>query len=214
MQRISVRQTVGTEPVSLAEIKSRLRITSTLDDAYLTSAIKEAREYAETLTRRTIVKQKLTASIDFCGAPPKGSDPWWDGIRQGSILMFTPGYITLLCPPVSEIEQIRTYDINDTVSTYAASNYRLDKSDPMQMARVVLTYGAIWPAAMRSLNSIEIDFVAGFEDGAVPSIFKSAISGIVAWMYVNRVPCDDGCAQACGAMAVLSPLVLMQIGPT
>jgi hypothetical protein len=213
MQRIKIVAITGTEPLSLASLKSRLKITSNADDDYLNEIIVQAREMAENLTRRSIILQTLRASIDFEGCPPTGSDPWWDGIRQGSILMFTPAYLTLLAPPAVSVESIKTYDLNDTMSVYSAANYRLDNSDPMQYARVVLNYGAIWPSAMRYLNSIEIDFTAGWANGTVPKAIVGAIAAMAAYMYANRAACDAACCEKCGALAMLRPYFMMEPAP-
>ncbi len=213
MQRIKVTAITGEEPLSLASLKSRLRITSNQDDDYLNEIRVQAREMAEALTRRSIPLQTVTASIDFEGCPPTGSDPWWDGIRSGSILMFTPAYMTLLAPPAVSITQIRTYDLNDVSSVYPSTNYRLDASDPMQFARIVLNYGSIWPASLRYLNSIEVDFVAGWANGAVPKAIVGAIAAIAAYMYANRAACDAACCEKCGALAMLRPFFMMQPSP-
>lgn len=210
MQRVTRTAITGTEPVSMAELKAQLRITSTADDAYLQKLIPRAREVAEKLTRRSIIAQSLTLSLDFKGMQPRGRDEWWDGVREGSILMFTPAQLTLLQPPTQTIVQVRTYDVNDQSSVFSASNYRLDNSDPMQYARLVLTYGAIWPAALRYLNSIQIDVTAGWADGTVPEGIQGAIADLAAWAYTHRAPCNESSACACGAAESLRPYTMME----
>ncbi len=210
MQRVTQSVITGTEPVSLAELKSQLRVTALNDDAYLTSLIKRAREVLERVTRRTIIASTLTISLDFRSAYPAGRDPWWDGMKEGSMVLFTPAAIQLLQPPTQTIAAVRTFDIYDNSSVYAPSNYRLDKSDPMQYGRMVLAYGAIWPSTMRALNSIEIDVTAGFADGTVPEGLKGAIQDLAAYSYINRAPCNEAAACACGAEDSVRPYIMME----
>ncbi len=210
MQRAKVTATTGTEPVTLDELKGQLKITSIADDAYLTKLIPRARLMAETLTHRAIVLKTVTLSLDFMGVNPKGRDPWWDGMKEGSILMFTPAELRLLMPPTVSIAQVRTYDLTDQSSVYASTNYRLDNSDPKQHARLVLAYGSIWPATLRALNSVEIDVVAGWSNGTVPEDIVGAIQDMAAWAYAHRAPCNEACACASGAMETLRPYFMMR----
>ncbi len=210
MQRVKPLTTTGAEPATVQELKEQLRITTSADDAYLQKLIPRARLVAEALTHRTIVRQTMTLSFDFDGRNPKGKDPWWDGMREGTILMFTPASMMLLRPPTVSIQAVRTFNITDTSSVYAATNYRLDNSDPMQFARLVLTYGSIWPASLRRLNSVEVDVTAGWADGTVPQDIVGAIIDIAAWAYTHRAPCNEAAACACGANESLRPYVMMQ----
>lgn len=200
MQRFKVTSyPTSVEPVSLDLVKAQLRITNTADDVYLTALIKEAREMLELYTGRAIIAQNITESLDIEAFP----EPYWNGVRQGSILMFTPAPITLLNPPIVSITQMRTYDINNASAIYPSTSYRLDNSDPLQFSRLTFNYGAVWPSLLRRNNSVEIDYLAGWADGTVPAGISAAIRAIVVYCYSNRAPCSESCVSACGAASAL-----------
>ena len=57
----------ATEPVSLAEVKSYLRIDGTADDAVLTILIASARRSAEEYTKRAFITQTWQLTLDRFG---------------------------------------------------------------------------------------------------------------------------------------------------
>jgi uncharacterized phiE125 gp8 family phage protein len=182
------------EPVTLAQVKEQLRITTTADDTYLNELISIARETLELRLGRAIISQNRTCSFDIF----RQNDPYWDGVRDGSILVFTPAPMRLPMPPVQSITQMRTYDIGNVSAVYSAASYRLDDSDPLQFSRLIFNYGAVWPTQLRTYNSVEVDYLAGYVDGTVPKALSQAIRSLVAYCYANRAPCTDGCISACG----------------
>jgi uncharacterized phiE125 gp8 family phage protein len=200
VKRFNVTLITGTEPVTLDKMKSALRVTSTGDDAFLTDLIKEAREVLELYTGRAIIAQNITESLDLDGDV---IDKWRDP-EIHSILQFSPDPIILANPPVRSISQVRVFDTGNVSSVYSATAYRLDNSDPKQYSRLVFNYGASWPSFLRRLNAVEIDYLAGYLDGSVPSAMIAAIRALTAYCYMNRVPCSDSCIVPSGAAAAIS----------
>lgn len=161
------------EPVTLAEAKTELGITSTTDDARLTRLLTVARFLAESYTNRAFITQTLLLQLD--AAPPLRV-PWWDGVRQGSIAEFASSEpITLMRAPVVSITSIVTTSITDEDSTMTADDYVLDAvSEP---GRVLLKYGKTWPTNLREHACVRITYTAGYGvSGAhVPQPIRDAI---------------------------------------
>ncbi len=154
----------ASEPVSLAEAKTYLRITDSDDDALINSLVTAIRQKAETWTRRLFVTQTWTL--------------WLDWAPEGAML-------PIPLSPLQSVVDIKSYDSANTVSTFDASKYLVDGvSTP---GRVGLNDGQTWPNALRAMNALEIKFVAGFGDASnVPETIKQGILQWVKLLFVNK----------------------------
>lgn len=132
------------EPVSVDEVKARLRLTTTDDDGTITRNIVAAREFAEKITRRSLVPKGYTASLDRF--------PWpHDPIR-------------LPAPPLIQVQSILYMDETMTQQTWSPSEYWVaQKQDP---ALISPRPGMIYPSTARVYGAVEINFTAGY--GAAP----------------------------------------------
>ncbi len=192
--------TVPAEPVLAADLKAWLRVTSSAEDALLGQLCVRARLMAERLTGRTIKKTRLVASWDQV---PGTTRRWWDGVRDGHLGMDQVSALELPLPPLVDVEEVRSYNDDDTSQVMDASNYRVDASDPDVFGRLCLKLGVTWPVFTRTSNGLKVTFVAGYE--AVPEDVKHAILLMAAWLYTNRGDCsDETCSGSCGAMGVLA----------
>ena len=127
------------EPVSLAEAKSFLRITDADDDALITSLVTAVRQKAENWTRRLFITQTWVL--------------WQDSVPDG----FT---LSIPLSPLQSVSYIKSYDLSNVVSTFDSSNYLIDSSSTP--GRVSLNDGQSWPTLLRRINALEVEFVAGF----------------------------------------------------
>ncbi|WP_152051820.1 head-tail connector protein [Tautonia marina] len=198
----------ASEPVSLSEAKAWARIDGSDDDATLTALITAARLAAEQYLRRSLITQTWKLTLDLCGA--RGSEPWWDGVVDGplnSLYGGLPNTIPLPRGPVSAISSVVTYDLDNSSATYSASNYRLDNSGD----RLILNYGAIWPANIRPKAGCEITYTAGYGSAAtaVPQPIKQGILIHVASLYEQRGNCEDAMALPPGTAMLYSPYRIM-----
>ncbi len=182
----------ASEPVTLAELKAQLRKTDSEEDAYLTFLIGYGRETVEQITKRTIARRTLQGFLDFF---PGGSSPWWNGVRDGSLSDFAelPRVMLIPGPPLVSVQSIKTYTDLDVSATMAATDYFVDTSDLDQLGRVALRIGAVWPIALRTRNAVEINYTAGYVDGAVPPSLKMGILMVAASAYANRGDCTEEC---------------------
>ena len=153
------------EPVTLAEIKDHLHISSTAEDSLLTLYAQMAREAVEGECWRALMPQTWDLYL-----------PGWPA----------GGVIEIPRPPLQSVTSIKYTDDEGAVHTFAASNYRVDTAS--EPGRVVLAPDAAWPSdALDSGYPIAVTFVAGYDDAsAVPGMAKAAILLQIGEIYANR----------------------------
>ena len=153
------------EPVTLAEIKDHLHISSTAEDSLLTLYAQMAREAVEAECWRALMPQTWDLYL-----------PGWPA----------GGVIEIPRPPLQSVTSIKYTDDEGAVHTFAASNYRVDTAS--EPGRVVLAPDATWPSdALDSSNPVVVRFVAGYADAsAVHGMAKAAILLQIGEIYANR----------------------------
>lgn len=186
----------ATEPVSLTEAKAWAKVDDTADDTLITSLIVAARESAEQFLRRSLITQTWKLSIDLPAS--RFDDSLGEGVYDLPVTALysgLPSAIRLPKGPVQSITSVKTYDLDNTESTYSSSNYTVDTDGD----RLVLNYGAIWPTNLRRTAAALITYVAGYGDAStdVPQAIRTAILMHIQKMYDGRIVCEmpDGCQQ-------------------
>jgi uncharacterized phiE125 gp8 family phage protein len=154
----------ATEPVSLAEAKSHLRVTHADDDAYISTLIISARRRVEARTGLRLITQGWSQFMDC----------WPQG-----------GIVDVRLNPVSAISDVITYGDTDTPATIDPAHYFLDAtSNP---PRLVFRTGRFPANPGRRAKGIELRVTAGFGTAAqVPQELKQAILLLVADAFANR----------------------------
>lgn len=154
----------ATEPVSLTETKSQLRIDSTTEDTYLGTLIAAAREYCEMFQNRAYITQTWELTLDGWPRFP----------------------IKLPMPQLVSVTSIEYFDTANVEATWASSNYFVDAdSEP---GRIGLGYNISLPTTtLRAINAVKIQYVAGYgAASAVPLRTKQAILMLIGHLYENR----------------------------
>ena len=154
------------EPVTLEEAKAHLRLESDADDAYVSALVTAARERVELFLRRALITQTFEYTLD--GFPPKP-------------------LIDLPRPPLQSVESIQYMDSAGNVQTLAPEDYVADASSN-EIARVALAWNRFWPITRCSINSVVIQFTAGYGDAGedVPQGIRQGILIEVSNLYENR----------------------------
>lgn len=158
--------TAATSPLSLADLKSYLKITNTAEDALLQRMIDSATEWGENYTRRDFRAINWTLALDF----------------------FPSERIVLRRDPVDSINEI-TYPVDDVETIVDNSIYYLKKD--VQTSEVVLRSGEDWPSDGDDIEqSITVDFatVGYFRQ----NLIIDALSRHIAHWYRNRGDCNGG----------------------
>lgn len=157
---------ISTEPVTLTEVKTHLRIDGSTEDTYLTALITVAREYCETVTRRALTTQTLELILD--------DFPNCD-------------YIELPKSPVQSVASIKYKNSAGVETTWDTVNYVADVD---KMPAVVMPiYATPFPSFVPyPSGAVRIRYVAGHKsDGVIlPTSIKQAMLLLIGHLYENR----------------------------
>lgn len=148
--------------VSLADVKSQLRIDGAAHDATLTAYIDAATRVAEHETGRRFITQTWEAVFDAfpCGAA-----------------------VELGLPPVQSIVSVKYLDAAGTEQTLSGAAYVLDAD---QLPGYVLPAAdADWPSTADSVNAVRVRFLVGYgaDATAVPANARVWITLAVAQLF-------------------------------
>ena len=151
------------EPVTVAEAKAHLRVTSTNEDALISNLIASAREEVEAATGIALITQDWRLYLDA----------WPDC-----------GVIRLPKHPVQLVSQVTVYDALGTATSGVPSAVNLDRAS--RPARFAKPDSVALPG--QAMNGIEIDFRAGFGSTGVdvPDGLKRAILLLVSFWFEHR----------------------------
>lgn len=146
------------EPISLAEARQHLRVTSTAEDSLILSFVAAAREHAESYTRRRFITQTWDMLLDCF--------PWW--------------CIEMPHAPLVSVTSIAYVDAAGATQTLDPTKYLVDtKTDP---GRITPAYSEVWPITRWQMNAATIRFVCGYGDAAaVPQPIKTALRLLVQY---------------------------------
>lgn len=152
-----------TEPITLDEAKTHLRVDSADDNALITALITTARQFVENYTHRTL----MTIAIEKTYDVPSHS-------------------FSLPCPPLQEVTKIEVVNDAGEKTEVDSSIYNYDSSTDLP-GRVQLKDGCVWPDH-REFASFIVTFKAGYGDAPanVPEMLRQAILQILAHYYENR----------------------------
>lgn len=186
----SLTSAPATEPVTLAEAKLFARIDDSTDDALVTALIAAARQAIEAYTRRALITQTWTATLDFL-----------------------PGAIAYcLAPrPLLSVTSIKGLNEDGTETTLnPATDIILDASN----AKIGVKSTAPSLSSDRTTNAFEIVYVAGYGDAAaVPEWAKTAVKQLVATWYEHRESVTEKGAKEIPLLTklILDPNVVQEI---
>jgi len=164
------------EPVSVAQVKTHLRISGVADDTLLGLYITAARQAAEDITKRALVNTKWELTIDDL-----------DSSR-----------IDLPRPPLSTLstEVVITYtkSTGDT-TTIESTVYAVEHRNEPGFVR--LAYESSWPSDIQeSEGAVRIAYRSGYTTAnPAPEAIKHWIKLRAGQMYENREPLITGISQ-------------------
>lgn len=164
------------EPVALADVKARLRLTSTADDATITSQITQAREFCERVSRRSLAYKSYALFLDRFPYP---HEP-----------------IRLPAPPLVSVSNVFYYDSTLTQQTWSPSEYWWTPAQ--SPALIVPKPGLIYPSPAHIPGAVEVDFTAGWgypgnpdadpvvpAGPALPADWARCIQDVAMFIYEN-----------------------------
>ena len=176
----------ASEPLTLAETKSYLKVSDTTDDTLLSQIITAIRKSCEDWTGRALVTQTWTLWRDAFPHREKDRLPH-DGYFELPVDFADQAQrvLSIPRPPLQSVTFLKTYDTANQETTFAAAKYLVDAvSEP---GRIVLNQSSSWPTGLRPANAVEIEFLAGYGDAsAVPDALKQGMLLWIKLLYGDR----------------------------
>jgi hypothetical protein len=184
VQNLVMTSPPAEEPVSLTTAKLHLRVTISNDDSLITALITAARELCEKETRRAFITRTYQLRMNrFPWTSPQVYLPAYSDERTPG---GTWGMIRMPKPPLASVVSITYQDLNGTVQTLDPSAYQVD-SGGITQGVIVPAYGTYWPQALFNLDSIVINYTAGYGDAtAIPLSISQAMLLCIGHWYRNR----------------------------
>lgn len=147
------------EPLTIAEVKSHLGITSNDYDSAISRRISAARDWVEIWTRRALITRTYAYKLERW--PRKA-------------------IVALPMPPLQSVSSVKYYDTSDTEQTLSASEYKVDAVS--MPGRVWFGYGM--PSTSDRPLPISIQYTAGYGNpSSVPATIKEAMLLLLGhWM--------------------------------
>lgn len=153
----------ASEPITLAQAKAHLRVTSNAEDELISSLIQDARDLCERETGRALMLQTWELSLN-CFA----------------------NEMRLYRVPVANITSVKYTDANGAEQTLASTEYVLDNASN-SIARVVIAPDKSWPAIYNGINNVRVRYVAGYPNSdAVPGALKRWMKLQISHWFKNR----------------------------
>lgn len=160
--RVKVSTAPTAPPISLAAMKARIRVTSGDEDTVIMNYINGA-----------------TARID-------GPSGIGYAMMTQAWELSLDCFPSVICPPgapVSAVNSIKYYDVDNALQTLDAAEYRVDVGG--DRARVEPVNG--WPSTKDRFGAVVINYQLGVSDDAdVPADLVDAVALLVAHRYENR----------------------------
>lgn len=178
----------ASQVVSVADLKTFLKIDNTDDDAFLAMVIDAATMRCEEYLSLKFINQTWLLYLDaYPLAYNKG--PWWDGVREGAIGQLTKCAPEMVLPfgRLVSVTAIKSYNADGTEEVFAAPSYQLDTIG--YRGRILLNNNYTWPAqSLRAGMGVEIEAVFGFGPNAtdVPAPIVHAVKLLCAKLFENR----------------------------
>lgn len=150
------------EPISVADVKTYLRVSHDDDDAVIASLIAAARGQIEAMTRRGLITQSWRIVGDVWPAD---------------------GKLRLRIGPLRTLLAVRVYDASGVAATLDPASFVLDKTTD-----TIAAPGWSLPPPGRAQSGIELDVQLGYGPAAtdVPEPLRHAIRMLTAHWYDNR----------------------------
>lgn len=150
------------EPISVAEVKTFLRISHDGDDAVLSNYIKAARQFCETYTGIAMISRDFKVSFDISGKALRRNYP-------------------IPKAPVSAISSVKMVSYSAQETSLESGAYETDTG----FNRIFIMNNGLNAANQRA---IEINFIAGYGENAsdIPETLRHAVLMKTAQMYESR----------------------------
>lgn len=170
-------------PVTIADAKAHLVVTSSTDDALISSYVHAAGQMVSNLTGRSLINSTYTLLLP--NWPSTYDQPFLSSANTAKPTRLATT-IRLPRSPLVSVSSIKYYDSDNTQQTISSSNYIVTTGVEPPTIEPLATYS--WPPLYSRDWPIEIIFVAGYgtAETSIPDAIQHAIKMLVANWYENR----------------------------
>jgi uncharacterized phiE125 gp8 family phage protein len=184
---IKIKTPPASEPITLSEGKSYLRVTDNNDDGFITALILAVRRRCEDYTQRALITQTWTLWLDRMGQGNcgiTGRDAVWNPRVSHDVAV--DGSVILPRPPLQSVTAMNSYAVDNSATLFSAEHYFVDTAS--EPGRICLNAGAVWPAQGRRFNAYEIEFVAGYgaTGSSVPEGLKQGMLLLLKTLFAGK----------------------------
>lgn len=161
----------GSEPLTISNAKTYLKVDTPADDTLITTMIAAARHHVEDYLGQALITQTIEEVYDGFPIATSGNP---------DAAMF------LTVHPVQSVTSIQYVDTDGNTQTLNSSKYIVDTH--RKITRIAPAYGETWPTTRAQINAVTVTYDAGYGDAAsdVPESVLQAMYLLVADMYHNR----------------------------
>jgi hypothetical protein len=193
--RLVVATPPAAEPVTLAEAKLHLRVDFTDDDALITGLIAAARQYCETVQKRSYITTVWDMYLDQFPGP--GGGYYNRQLRQlgpSSVAWFpgSGGILEVPRPPLVSVQWVKYLDPSGSgLVAVDPATYSISAGTP---GRIQPNFGKVWPIPIPQIDAVQVRFTAGFgaSGAAVSDSIKSAMKLMIGHWYEHREAAAEG----------------------
>jgi len=159
------------EPVTVEEMRNHVKAVDPLEDDWIRSAIRGARQLVEQHTRRQLITKQWGVSYDH--------------------FPYAAGSINLPLPPLQSVDAVE-YRASDGTWTTSIDTSSDSTSVTVDVARepgrLSPVWNGYWPATRQDDNAVLIKMTAGYGDNyrSVPEPLRQAIKMLVAHWFDAR----------------------------
>ena len=164
----------GVSPVSLATLKSFLKIDTNDEDTILQMCLDSATDTIQQYLKRILVEAEYDFWLDIF--PPIN--------ENNEYRIFNASEIFLPFPPIILVKSIKTYNEANAETTFATAAYQVDQSN----GRIFLNDGYTWPTDLRNKNAVKINYTCGM-NSECPASLKQAVIIYASQIYNARCEC-------------------------
>tara|TARA_R100000773_G_C4197747_1_gene101278 strand:- start:132 stop:821 length:690 start_codon:yes stop_codon:yes gene_type:complete len=168
--------------VDTDDLKNHLKISGTDDNDTLDVIRVACHNWAKNYTKRTLTTVTYQLFLDSIYQPDRViQEGKYVGIDQD----INRRSILLPFSPVASVTHFKSYDDDDTATTFASSKYYLSTSSVP--AKITLRQGESYPTGLRVADAFEIQYVAGYGGRtAVPVDIKNACLIYAGYLFEHR----------------------------
>lgn len=152
---------VATQVLLAADVKARLKITDTSEDAVIDALIAEVRAACQNKTKFAIGAQTWTMALDEF-----------------------PEQIQLEHAPLIAVTGITYTDPDGNAQTLATDQYVVD--DFRAPAWIVPAVNITWPATFNTVNAVRVTYQCGYTAATLPESLKLWMLANIGHFHANR----------------------------